>query len=185
MSTVPPLSLWHKMAWAIQHKWYWITDVNASAESQSTMRSCTIKDFKDQRWSPEGNQGLEDRGVALCRCQAGYKGTCPRWLFCKGHEVWLLCWGDWGCFEVTEHHFGILLWDVPGTSSKYSFVSFLKFCENAAELLSTFVEAISKALIGTSSVLLGNMGEDQRKWFSTCCLILAHTLCAKAVYVCG
>lgn len=64
-------------------------------------------------------------------------------------------------------------------------MSFLKFCEDAAELLSTFVEATSKMLIVTSLVLLGSMGEDQRKLFSMCCLILAHALYAKAVYVCG
>jgi len=87
--------------------------------------------------------------------------------------------------QVAEHHFRLLLWDVSGTSSKYSFVSLLKFCENCAEQLSTFVEAVSKTLIGTSLVLLCNMEEDQRKLFRMCCLILAHTLCAKAVYVCG
>lgn len=75
--------------------------------------------------------------------------------------------------------------NVAGTTSKDSFVSFLKFYENSAELLSTFVEAISTILIGTSLVLLGSMGEDQCKLFRMCGLILARTLDAKSVYICG
>lgn len=88
------------------------------AVSQGTMRSCKIKNFKAPQWSSESHQNIEDRGVTPRCYQEGCKGSCPCWLFGKGHEVRLPWWVRWGCFEVMEHPF-ISPWEVSGASFTY------------------------------------------------------------------